>query len=245
MNNKPSVKAQVTSTTSILIKAVSGDVDLDLDNQVYAINWFNTRFKWLYTFYNMAAARSVFKIGGKVFFKAEVSLTVQGKDEDARKLLLIVNYPSAYSFLELVKDRYFQLVSIFRIVAVKGFTFGFSERLDSKELLQDRRSSIDATKVYGMHHFRTNKAVIDFLPQVRDMAAAGGVTLYFAGQISSLLFSANKNGEETQVPCLIDGLLLYEGDSKEQLKSLFKTEDYQDEIKKLDSSYLALLKRVM
>ncbi|MGB3466962.1 MAG: hypothetical protein WBA74_16905, partial [Cyclobacteriaceae bacterium] len=32
---------------------------------VYAINWFNTKRKWLYRFYNLLALRSVLSVGAK------------------------------------------------------------------------------------------------------------------------------------------------------------------------------------
>lgn len=243
MNDKAYIETEISSRSSIQIKTL--DKIKDLKTETYAINWFDTRVKWLYTFYNMLAARSVFRIGGKVFFKAEVIKKLCGDKEDARELLLIVNYPSAIKFMELVKDRYFQFVSIFRMAAVKDFSFGFSQRLDNKEALQSRRTIVDKSKTYAMHAYRSHKTMSHVMPRIQGIAEANNIRLYFAGQISSLLYTQNKNDAAVQIPCLMTGLLLFEGDNNDELEKLFTHPFYLSEINKLNTSYIALLKRIM
>jgi uncharacterized protein (DUF1330 family) len=243
MNDKAYIETEISSRTAIQIKTIN--LIEDLEKPVYAINWFNTRIKWLYTFYNMLAARSVFKIGGKIFFKAEVIKKLQGDNDDARELLLIVNYPSAIKFMELVKDRYFQFVSIFRMIAVKDFSFGFSQRLDSKEALQMKRGIFDESKTYAMHSYRTDKAMAHLMPLIQEVAESNNIRLYFAGQISSLLYTQNKKDAAVQIPCLMTGLLLFEANNNDQLEKLFTHPVYLAEINKLDASYIALLQRIM
>lgn len=243
MENSQVLKQEVIFGNYALIKQIKTDVPLD--RPVYAVNWFDTRMKWMYDFYNLIAANSVFKIGGKVFFKGQVVKKLLGNVEDSRNMLLIVNYPSAVRFLDLVKDKFFVFVSVLRELAVKDFSFGFTQRLDSQEPLQAKRSHFDKSKVYAMHHFRSGKPLAEFLPRLNEIATANAVKIHYGGQISSLLFAQNKQGKEIQVPCLMDGILLYEADKDVSLEALINGESYRKEIAKLDSSYIALLKRTM
>lgn len=243
MTDKIFLKQHIILGNHALIKQVQKDVGLD--RPVYAVNWFDTRMKWMYDFYNLLAAQSVYKIGGKVFFKGQVIKKLAGSEEDSRNMLLIVNYPSGIRFMDLVKDKFFVLVSLLRELAVKDFSFGFTQRLDSQEPLPSKRSYFDKSKVYAMHHFRTDKPVSEFLPRFHEIAAANAVNIHYAGQISALLFAQNNQGKETQVPCLMDGILLYEADREEPLETLISGEKYQAEIEKLESSYIALLKRTL
>lgn len=243
MENPQVIKQEVIFGNFALIKQVKKDASLDCP--VYAVNWFDTRMKWMYDFYNLLAAKSVFKIGGKVFFKGQVVKKLLGAVEDSRNMLLIVNYPSEIRFLDLMKDKFFILVSVLRELAVRDFSFGFTVRLDSQDPLPEKRSNFEKSKSYAMHYFRTDKPLSEFLPRLNEIASATAVKIHYAGQISSLLFSENKLGKETPVPCLMDGILLYEADKDSPLEALVAGESYRQEIAKLGSSYIALLKRTM
>jgi hypothetical protein len=226
-----------------IIKTIKKEASLN--DPVYAINWFNTRIKWMYDFYNFLAAISVFKIGGKIFFKGKVVKILHGSIEDSREMLLIVNYPSANKFSDLMKDKYFLLVSLLRELAVKQFSFGFTERLDSNASPQNRKRKLDRSKAYAIHHFRTDKPMSSFIPIIQKAAESEGIKIDYAGQTSSLLFSQNTVGKETQVPCLLDGLFLFEGNNSNQLEEFLKSRDYQKDITSFDSSYIALINRTM
>jgi uncharacterized protein (DUF1330 family) len=243
MENPQVIKQEVIFGNHALIKQVQKDVGLD--RPVYAVNWFDTRMKWMYDFYNLLAAQSVYKIGGKVFFKGQVVKKLAGSEEDSRNMLLIVNYPSGIRFMDLVKDKFFVLVSLLRELAVKDFSFGFTQRLDSQEPLPSKRSYFDKSKVYAMHHFRSDIPLSEFLPRFQEIATENAVNLHYAGQISSLLFAQNNQGKETQVPCLMDGILMFETDHTAPLETMLTGKEYQAEIEKLESSYIALLKRTL
>ena len=243
MNNKPFLKEGIIFGNYALIKSVKEDADFS--RPVYAINWFNANPKWIYNLYNFLAARSVFKIGGKVFFKGEFIKTFQGKDEDSRDMLLIVNYPSGIKFLELVKNRYFQLVSIFRIMAVRKFSFGFTDRLDSEKALENTYSKFDQSKAYAIIHFKATQLLSEIFPQIKNIAESHDIKIHYAGQVSSLLYSGNRSGEETQVPCLFDGIILLEGDSYPRLEAMMVGPIYQELSAQFKSSYIALFKRTM
>lgn len=237
------IKEHVVLGNHAVVKSIKEDVSLD--EPVYAINWFNTRSRWMYDFYNILAARSVYKIGGKVFFKGTVAKILQGTSENSRKVLLIVNYPSGVRFLDLMKDNFFILVSVLRELAVKKFSFGFTQRLDKSALLNNGKVAFDRSKSYAIHHFKTDKPVPAFIPMLKMAAESKGVEVFYAGQTSSLLFAQNKAGEETQVPCLLDGLLVFEGDDENELEEFLRSDDYHVNVSQFDSSYMALLNRVM
>ena len=243
MSDNPFLKEEIAFGHYALIKSVKENESFR--DPVYAINWFNTNAKWIYNFYNLLAARSVFKIGGKVFFKGEWVKTLRGTDEDSRSMLLIVNYPSALKFLELVKDRYFQLISIFRIMAVRNFSFGFTDRLDSEKDWENTGSDFDRSKAYAIIHFKATQLLSEHLPEIKNIAESHDVKIYYVGQISSLLYSGNRSGEETQVPCLLDGLILLEGNNCSQLEAMVIAPQYQELSAQFESSYIALLKRTM
>jgi uncharacterized protein (DUF1330 family) len=237
------IRSHVVFGNHALIKTIKKEAQLS--EPVYAINWFNTRFKWMYDFYNILAVRSVYKIGGKVFFKGDVVKTLSGSDEDSREVLLIVNYPSGNDFLGLVKDKYFLLVSILREVAVKQFSFGFTQRLDSSAPLLNGKRSFDSSKAYAFHHFKTDRPIPAFTSIIKRSAEPQGIKVEYAGQTSSLLFSQNRAGKETQVPCLLDGLFLFESDAKIKLEEFLNSPDYKEVVASFDSSYIALLKRTL
>lgn len=119
-----------------------------LDEPVFAINWFRAKRPWAYQLYGALAARSVFATGGKLLFKGAVAETLKG-DAGGRDTLLIVNYPSAGAFLDLLSGRFFQLVSPLRMMAVRRFSFVMHRRSDGPELLKYRRPRFDATKHFG------------------------------------------------------------------------------------------------
>jgi hypothetical protein len=237
------IKEHVVFGNHAVVKSIKEDVSLD--EPVYAINWFNTRSRWMYDFYNILASRSVYKIGGKVFFKGTVAKTLRGTNENSREVLLIVNYPSGVRFLDLMKDWYFIVVSVLRELAVKQFSFGFTQRLDRDAVQQNGNIGFDRSKSFAIHHFKTDKPVPAFIPMIQMAAESKGIVVYYAGQTSSLLFAQNKAGKDTQIPCLLDGLLVFEGDKDSELENFLSSDYYQKNIAQFDSSYMALLNRIM
>jgi hypothetical protein len=239
------IKEHVILGNNAVIKSIQTDVPLE--QPVYAVNWFNTRFKWMYDYYNLLAAPSVFKIGGSIFFKGVVTKTLYGNEADSREVLLIINYPSGNNFLKLVKGKFFLLVSLLREIAVKQFSFGFTKRLDSTvpSLNENRKRKFDPSKSYAIHHFKTDKPIVIFLAIISIYAQSKGIKIDYAGQTSSLLFFENRKGRDKQVPCLMDGLILFEGDKEKQVEEFLMSKGFQDKIAQLESSYIALLNRVM
>jgi hypothetical protein len=229
------VQAKITRKISVYIQSL--DPSVPLTEPVYAINWFNTKRLWLYNFYNLLAAVSVKNVGGKLFFKGSVEEVLVGHDSQRRDVLLIVHYPGPRHFLTLLESTYFKLVSIFRLISVKKFTFGFMQRTDSRTVTADNNKG----KVYAIHHYQAEKGITDMLEKIIQKHSG---EVYFAGQISSLLYSRDNQKPEEQVPCLMTGLLLFRADTREQIDDLINNSDYQVIVQQTTSSFIATLERI-
>ena len=139
------IQCKLTKSTTVLIRAKTPEIALD--EPLYAINWFSTKVAWLYHLYNLLASKSVAKVGGKGFFKGEITQTVLDEAQVARTLILIVRYPSGHQFKALMQRSYFKLVSLLRLQSVKDFSFGFTQKKISEEDSQvsDGLSSVSYT----------------------------------------------------------------------------------------------------
>ena len=122
------MRREITSTTTAILQPIGSAGRTS--GPLYAINWFNTRWAWLYTLYNVLAARLLLKSGGRPVLKANHRKTIDGPASAERQVLLIVQYPSGDSFLDLLQNRMFQVVSLLRMLAVKDFSFVFHRRYD-------------------------------------------------------------------------------------------------------------------
>ncbi len=235
-SNAELLGAKIMGTTSVYIQSVDRNVPLSLP--VYAINWFNTNWLWLYNFYNLLALHSLKKVGGKAYFKGRVIDVLQGDITLQREMLLIVWYPGADHFIRMMESTYFKLVSIFRILSVKNFTFGFTQRKDSQKAVVNAEKN----KFYAIHHYRAEN---DLLRRLEDIIQEQDIEIYFAGRISSLLFSGDNLQPTEQIPCLMTNLLVLRADSLEQLKNLVQLDDYQVAIKETESTFIAILDRML
>lgn len=237
MSNQQVITGKVTNSIAVLLKSVNDATALD--KPLYAINWFSTKTEWMYHFYNFLAYPRVKSMGGKVFFKGKRYQTLHGKKEDARELLLIVNYPSGNNFKNLMMDTLFKMVSIFRILAVKDFSFGFTQKL----FPSNQETTTDKTKKYAIHHFRTPQLTEKKVSELQGILETTQVRLHYAGAINALLYSQETNKEVEQIPCLMNGIFLLESDTEANLKDLINKESYQNYMKNFDTSFIGLIER--
>ena len=244
-NNTVSLTVNIIANLKVHITALRSE--FQLAHPVYAMNWFNTNWLWLYNFYNLLAARSVLKIDGLPFFKARVERTLHGNIEDRRTMLLIVRYPSIENFKRMLESRYFQFVSLFRDIAVKEFTFSFSTRLD----VQDTQNSLPITKidnygVYAVHHFRIhddlNSAALT--KQVRELAKEARVDLVFSSEISARLYTQQGEKEALPVDTVMENCLILQAQTDADIELLINSDAYQALIAKTQGSFIATLNRV-
>ena len=217
-----------------------------LQRPLFAINWFNERLPWLYTFYNLLAARTLFRTGAKIFLKARLKETLQGEHADGRDLLLIVNYPSGEKFLDLLANSYFQFISLFRLAAVKDFSFVLQKRLDGPELLKTRWPVHDKSKFYALHHFQSQASLKGDLSAITALIEALDISLHYAGEKAAavVIKDIRSQNPDQAMPFITHKLVLFEAGSDAALKSLFAGEPYQQFVSRLDSSFIGTLDRL-
>ena len=179
-----SADRQITSSLKLSLR---GDPN-DLANHLYAINWFDTRPAWVYHLYNMLAASRLARVGGKPFFKGLVTRQLSGDDSLARQHLLIVNYPSADAFLNLVSDKVFKLFSVLRMISVRRFSFVMHRRSD------DQNADRQPMAAHAVLHF-ASAAPQSIVQAVEELAKANGVRVEFAGKEAVHVFVDTKGDE--------------------------------------------------
>lgn len=231
------IKCDVSKSTKVIIRAK--EATTNLDEPLYAINWFSTKIEWLYHLYNFLAVRSVRKIGGNAFFKGKITQTILDEHNSSRSLILIVRYPSGQNFKALFGSTYFKLVSIFRILSVKDFTFGFTkkERLDKTGQLSDNLK-------YAVHYFKA-KNINDVFFTKFETVSGDKIKIKYAGKMIAQLFSQQGDQPERQVPNLMDGIVIFEAASEAVFSEMFNSPKYQSLIQEMESSYIGLIKRTL
>ena len=231
------MKGEVTKNISVLLKSTTEEKILD--KPLYAINWFSTKMAWMYHFYNFLALPRVRSVGGIVFFKGKVYESLYGKKTDSRELLLIVRYPSGKNFIKLMKDFLFKAVSIFRILSVENFTFGFTKKM----FPIDATTTLDKTKKYAVHHFRTDSFKEKDIVELQQILDDIDIELHYAGLINAKLYSQEKDKAIEQIPCLMDGILLFRSDTIYCINRLINSDAYQKFMAQFDSSFIGLVER--
>lgn len=229
------LQAKISRSSSVFIQSI--DHDVPLNQPVYAINWFNTRLQWLYDFYNLLGASAVNKVDGKPFLKGRVKNILYGSEQFRRDVLLIVNYPGANAFKQMLESTYFQFVSLLRLIAVKDFNFGFSRQTGAAK----NRTPARQNKVYAIHHYRGET---DIAENISNVTAEMGVEIYFSARMTSLLFMGDHSRAKVQVPCMMDGVVVLQADTDQQLADTIALDDYKTVIQQTQSSFIATLERI-
>ena len=203
---------RVSSKTTIHISA--SDNQSDLDQPLYAINWFNTKSKSLYNLYGALAFPHVKKVGGEVVFKGKVRETLGGNDKLKRELLLIVKYPNADSFLGLFTQKLFLIKSMLRVKAVKDFVFGFVKMTGGTARSTQKPIKYNGDKNYLVHIIKGQSEV-----EIQKDNYPSGINLFFDGQKAAYVGRSTDDGEIKNGPFFIDRILIWEAGDKEELKS--------------------------
>ena len=229
------IRAKIAGKSYVQIDRL--DNTLSWSEPVHAINWFNTRFMPLYNFYNLVAARSVTRVGGKPIFKGRLTKHITGDNKDLRTVLLLVRYPSPVNFKNMAENLYFKVVSLLRAMAVQDFTFCLSRVTQTNSV----PATLDATVSFAAHHFRGSTDTID---KVQVLADASSVKLDFASVKTHVLSSGGGKGT-TAIESLMDGLILLSAPDTAELESLFASVEYKHIIDQTESSFIGLFKRLM
>jgi len=236
MKEYPEIRAKITSKTDVLIRATQPNVNLD--EPFYAINWFSTKVEWMYHLYNILAVGSVKKNGGKAFFKAKIAEVILDDNKSRRDLILIIRYPGGQKFKALMESTYFKMVSIFRVLSVTRFTFGFTHKFEA-----DTVSKKSDGLYYAVHHFKCESHVKEIMQKVK-LTKPESISIKYSGQVIANLYSQEKNESAVQIPNLMDALVVYQAATEEDLKSYFASEAYHEILNDLPSNYISLLNRI-
>ena len=238
----PPFEKETIINKSITISVRAERLNLKDEHPLFAINWLNTRYGWLYNLYGLLAATRVFALGAKIFIKARVQEFIEGDRSQERSTLMIVNYPSVGTFLTLVSQKYFQVISLIRNRAVKDFNFGFVRRLDGPELLRYKMPRFEKGTFYLLHHFKSKGEIRSFVKELEKQIPST-VQLHFAGEKTGRLV-LTVNNKRKMMPFMMDGLVIWESGSRDQILEFFRSPRYKEMRQSLDSSYAALLDRI-
>ena len=214
------MKRNITSKRTVEVRSVHPGASPD--GPLFAINWLNTRSSLLYTTYTLLAAHRVRKIGGGPVFKGRTMETLAGSESQARDILLIVRYPSASSFLSLITDRLFQLVSPLRMAALKSLSFVFNQRLDSQTSAQEGREvrplagDLESAYAAVMYHSGGDSAAE--LAALREVAASHEMSVEFFGTPTASLAFGHTDGGEQDLPFVTDRVAILRAGSTVQLE---------------------------
>ena len=227
------LSTEVTKTTSLAI--VAADESIRLDQPLWAINWFDTRQKWVYNLYTFLASPMVGKVGGSLVFKGSFQERLYGDPQLGRAMLLIVRYPAAQSFLRLVGFKSFLLVSILRIRAVSQFVFGFT-----RPLQMEKESAKSAKSPVLVHLFTTGSDFSEAMEQLCSLADKFEVQQVYAGKKAATLRRIIKGKGEADIPFFIAGIVVFSASNTTQLHTFFQSEMYQRLLGKAPDAYVGI-----
>ena len=236
------LSTSISKTEKVLVKPVVEHFDEHAD--MCAINWFNLQTPWMYQLYGLIASRFVRKVSGRLFFKGNLVKKLVGPDDRDRENLLIVCYPGARKFLDLVDFRLFQVISILRLKAVRKFCFGFTENiLESSESkgASDPRFSKDQT--YLVHHFQGDG---DWLRNKgKELFAAARehqLDIYYCG-LTNAHIVREKSGQQQSSEFIMDGMLLFAIRSEPEVENFIRNEIYDSFMSQNTANSLYLFSR--
>ena len=228
------LSTKVSATQKVLIKPVVEHFDETAD--MCAINWFDLKTPWMYQLYGLIASRFVRKVRGRLYFKGKLVKKIEGPDDRQRENLLIVCYPGARTFLDLVDFKIFQMVSVLRLAAVKRFCFGFTENILEKA---DSRGASDPKfnkeQIYLVHHFQGDH---DWLRAHRQdlfsSARQHNMDVYFCGLTNAHIAREN-SGQQQSSEFFMDGILLFAANSEVDIEN-FALDDIYTSFKRRNAS---------
>lgn len=233
METKKPLHRQLTK--KIAIEIVPTDNDFEIEDRIWAINWFDLKVKWMYSLYNRLASKYVMQVGGQLFFKGYHKQTLFGDETLARQTLLIVTYPKITHLLEMIMIKAFQLVGILRIMAVKDFVFGFTKRMDA--YTDTNTPMLNTNNAYLVFHYQGG---ID-LEKISQLVKEHELNLFFHGKKSAQLKQLHQGKADVLVPFFMDGILIVEGGDEEKIRTFALSSEFQE---MNTTSYAALFERV-
>ena len=227
------ISAKVTGSTSVLIKTVGEGHSLN--EELIAVNWFDTRTEWLYHLYNSLASRSVKKIGGLPLFKAKVAKDISD-DKFRRDIILIVQYPSGNAFKNLIESNYFKIVSLLRVKAVNRFTFSFTKAVINPKF--EKKYAF-----YAIHNYSSRMAKEVILDNIKEVEQ-GNISVLYNGYTFAHLSKVIKGQSPEDIEYIVDNVIVYGGDNEEQLTQFLNSASYKAHFGTQQNEYKGLLNRI-
>jgi len=219
------------------VKIIRVSDDISWDHKIHAINWFDSRFLFLYNFYNLIASRSVNRVGGFPLFKGRLLSHIYGESRDRRGVLLIVEYPSPKHFTSMLENTYFKIASIVRAIAVQRFSF-----LLSHEVFENQIPKIsDSISLFAVHQFRGSRMSMMKLLDSLRMANKSAI---FSSMKTHELVTVSTSGKSTSVPALMDGIVLFTCTDESSLKALVNSPNYRSAMDNCETSFIGLFERI-
>lgn len=228
------LSTNVSATQKVLIKPVVEHFDENAD--MCAINWFDLKTPWMYQLYGLIASIFVRKVRGRLYFKGNLVKKIEGPEDRQRENLLIVCYPGARTFLDLVDFKIFQMVSVLRLAAVRKFCFGFTENiLEKSESKGASDTRFSKQQLYLVHHFQGDK---NWLRENRqdlfNSARQHNMNVYFCG-LTNAHIAREKSGQQQSSEFFIDGILLFAANLEVEIEN-FTGDDIYTTFKRRNSS---------
>ncbi len=219
------LSTNVSKSEKVLVVPVVESFDEHAD--ICAINWFDLKIPWLYQLYGLIASRFVRKVSGKLYFKGKLIRRIEGPDGLGRDNLLIMCYPGARKFLDLVDFKIFQVISVLRLAAVQKFVFGFTRNLLEKSAPTGAGDvRFNTGQVYLVHHFRGGANWLGDNRQALFSAAQHyHMPVYFCG-LTNAHIAREKSGQRQSPDFFMDGMLLFAANSETDIENLIRDDQY-------------------
>lgn len=234
---------QIKKDTKAII--IPSGPNTNLDAPLWAINWFDLKKPKLYTFYNQIAFPHVKKVKGRPHFKGYAKEKIEGDDRLDRKMLLIVKYPSADSFLRMISNKIFLLKSILRIKSVDRFIFGFQQRFGEKPEPPLKPAAYVGRNYYMVYHFERPNLSEEGLNDLKPVLARHDVTNYYSGTKMATIAREITGKERQTQPFFIHSTMVLEAAGKEAFVALMEDPDFLTFKKENEANSLYYFKRLL
>ncbi|MEO9802884.1 MAG: hypothetical protein ABJF04_06535 [Reichenbachiella sp.] len=226
---------------NLTASVISADPSTDLEQQLWAINWFDLKRKWVYDLYNQLVFSHVKKIGATPIFKGQLKRSLIDSERLRRDMLLIVQYPKGIAFLNMISSKLFQLKGLLRASSVRHFQFGFMQR---KSPVQDHQvaGTIYQGKLRYLVHVCEGSQAADFQSLI-DFAASQDVFPHFVGNKSAMLGLQKSNSGLKTLDFMLNHVLVFSGFDDESLELFVQSGPYQEFLASKTNNYVGLFDR--
>jgi uncharacterized protein (DUF1330 family) len=211
--------------------------EVDLESPLYAVNLLDEKRPRFYALYGLLALPSVRKAGGRVLLKARrEGAQLAGRPEEDRGTILVVRYPEARAFLDLIVRPFFVTISWLRRRGIRGFQFGFAERLDGGAEPPEkprRHRGEEPLLVHVVNADLDTPLSREGISELTDSARRAGLEMVFAGYRSAVVGGRRPGTPSTILgpvspapPLPWEGVFVLSGPDRQALVEFFDSPSY-------------------